>query len=432
MTRKGFGAISMAFTELTRPAIKKRLSRSILRGARRLLFKVIYGVPAGIAWLLRYRIVVIGEPGRIGHLAIEADWFLKKQALGDYGAIKPILLASPGTIANPTLLAIWGLHISIITNAAARFLLRPLTYFSCLTIHTSAAATGFGEGALYPLVNNRWGERAPIFRLPTELQERGRNAMRELGVPEDAWFVCVHARDGVYSPGDEKFHAYRNGDISNCDLAVDTIIARGGWCIRMGETGTASLRERPGLVNYPDTKFKSDWMDVFLCANTRFFLGNTSGLCLVSTITNIPSALVNMTPHGGSFGLGHADISIPKQLRRNDGTGIELAEIFNSGASVYRYKSQFEDAGLDLIENNAEEIRDLVIEMLDILDGTNTYSEEDDTLQLAYRDMLRAHHYSKNTQSRIGAAYLRAHRQELLPQPSSPAQQRPNSNPDAA
>ena len=218
---------------------------------------------------------------------------------------------------------------------------------------------GLTQPAHLSTIAKQWEGRPPIFRLPPDLVQRGEQALRAMGVPEGAWFVCVHVRDGVYSPNDEVLHSYRNSSIENCELAVDAIVARGGWCIRMGENGTQPLRARKGVINYAASPFKSDWMDVFLGARNRFFLGNTSGLCLISTIAGVPAALANMTPFGGCYGMGPRDISIPKGLVRKDRSRLALSEIFGSEIANFRYQSQFERADLLVVENTGAQIRDL-------------------------------------------------------------------------
>jgi len=69
----------------------------------------------------------------------------------------------------------------------------------------------------------------------------------------------------------------RNANISDYTDAMRAIVARGGWCIRVGDPTMRPLDPIPGVVDYARSSSKSDWMDLFLCARCRFFLGNTSG-----------------------------------------------------------------------------------------------------------------------------------------------------------
>jgi len=365
---------------------------------------VVWFVPALVAWLTPYRFVILAW--RIGHLATEMDFFLKQRALGVHANIRPVVFNKRHRVTNPALLSIWARHVKVITNRVAYDLLRPFTRFSPLCIDLTDVVSRLDQPARYQEVVNEWGDRPPVFQLPEEMLIEGHRVLRKMGIPECAWFVPVHSRDGLYSPTDEYIHSYRNCDIENYGAAVDAIIGRGGWCVRMGERGTVPLPERQGLVNYPDTEFKSDWMDLFLCNQARFFLGNTSGLKLVSTISGVPCALANMAPHECVYGFLPSDISIPKLLRLRDGTIPRFEDIF---ASKMAKRREFESLGATFVQNTTPQIRDLALEMLDVLDGKPQRTAEDELRQEAFRRLLKPRHYTYGTRSRIGTQFLREH-----------------------
>jgi putative glycosyltransferase (TIGR04372 family) len=300
----------------------------------------------------------------------------------------------------------WGDNIVIVSSPWLAGLLRPFSYFHFLRIKLRPSFVNEARVADYPRVLHEWGDRAPLFRLPEKIDRAGREALRAMGLPDDAWFACVHSRDGIFSPGDEVIHDYRNCRIENYGLAVDEIIARGGWCIRMGEAGTEPLAARPGLVNYAGSAFKSDWMDIFLCAKARFFLGNTSGLFIVSTVAGVPSALANMIHIGSCYGHSPADISIPKHLRERNGAELSFADILHSPIGNFRESRQYRDVGIEILENTPEEIRDLAVEMLERLEGRLAYTAEDEARQQAFRALMRPHHHTCESHARIGSAFL--------------------------
>jgi hypothetical protein len=67
------------------------------------------------------------------------------------------------------------------------------------------------------------------------------------------------------------------------------------------------------------------------------------------------------------------------------------------------------------VENTAEDILELVREMLDRLEGKLEETADDRALQERFMKLLRPGHYSFGTVSRIGAAYLRKYRHLLEP-----------------
>jgi putative glycosyltransferase (TIGR04372 family) len=358
---------------------------------------------------MQWRFIFIHN--RIGHLALEVDWFLKRRALGEFRAIRPFLfLRYGGHAANPALLRVWGRYMPIVISPVLQVLAYPLTYFRMLLVHLHYA--DLGEPADYPRLAGLWGDRPSFLVLPDDIRERGRRNLQALGLPPDAWFVCVHARDNLFSPTDAGYNVLRNCDIANYEQAVDAIVARGGWCFRMGEPNARDLRPRAGVVNYHSSSFKSDWMDVFLCANTLFFLGNTSGIYTVSTVAGRPCALANMIPHGACYGFGAQDISIVKYFRDRAGNVMRFDDIFRSDMSTFSYS--FADIeGLTVVENSPEEIRDLAVEMLDKLEGKIEYTKEDEDLQAAFRSLLDDRHYTYYATGRIGRNFLRQNRHLL-------------------
>jgi putative glycosyltransferase (TIGR04372 family) len=392
------------------------LTRRITRAIRRSIMTALYALPALIVLRFTpYRFVAISEPGRIGHLAIEVDWLLKRKALGELSDIKPILLQRYSKAANPTLLRIWSQHITLISVPVLIAVLRPLMkYFPSLRFDLNEAVSQPHEAAKYLQTVKAWGDRPPIFQLPSELIAKGWDVLRALGMPPNAWFVCVHARDALYSPRDEHLHEFRNSHIANCLPAIDAIIDRGGWCVRMGEPGTPSLPSRPGLINYPETPYKSDWMDLFLASQARFFLGNTSGLYAIPTMVGIPCALANMAPYETCYGLTALDISIPKELRTAKGDMLKFTDIFSSDIANFRHAHQFKQAGLILEENRPDQILELVTEMLDRLDGVYQARPDEEALQDAFRSLLTPRHLTYGSRARIGSAFLREHADLLI------------------
>jgi putative glycosyltransferase (TIGR04372 family) len=164
----------------------------------------------------------------------------------------------------------------------------------------------------------------------------------------------------------------------------------------------------PGVIDYANSKAKSDWMDVFLCANCKFFLGNSSGLCFLAAIFGVHSALANMIPVSGALPVGRGDVGIPKLLRsRKSGQLLSYRDVLASPVSNFRYASQYEEADITVEENAPEDIRDLTLEILARVSGTGIDDAADDRLQEKFQQMMRPGHYSFGADSRIGRDFLR-------------------------
>jgi putative glycosyltransferase (TIGR04372 family) len=274
---------------------------------------------------------------------------------------------------------------------------------------------GLSGSGRYYRVNADWGDRAPLLTLTDEHRAAGEAALRQLGIPEGAWYVCLHAREGGYSQEDERVHSYRNSDVLRLIPTIEYIVSRGGWCVRMGDPSMVPLPRMRGLVDYAHHPLRSPLLDVFLCATCRFFLGNTSGLFLVSTVFGVPSVLANMIPIT-SMGFGPRDLSIPKLLWSVHKRGyLTFAEVLRSDLANARISAAFRDAGVEPVENTAEDVHDLAAEMLDHIEGRGAQYEGFAPLQKRFARLLRPNHFCYGTRSRIGARFAHKY-QDLLTQ----------------
>ena len=164
------------------------------------------------------------------------------------------------------------------------------------------------------------------------------------------------------------------------------------------------------VIDYAHHPARSPEMDIFLCASCRFFLGNTSGLFIASSVFGVPSALTNMVPFA-SMGFSPRDLSMPKLIRSSrDARLLKASEILGSPVANYRMSGHYRETGLELIENSADEITDLVEEMLENLDGKATRGEAVDELQSRFRSLLHIDHYCYGSASNVSARFLARHR----------------------
>ena len=96
---------------------------------------------------------------------------------------------------------------------------------------------------------------------------------------------------------------------------------------------------------------------------------------------------------------------------------LTLREIFTHGAGFYQQTSDYESEGIQHIENTCEEIRDVVIELVERLRGTGQPQEDDEALQRKFWEIFPTDAKTVGgkplhgeTRSRFGAAFLRGNR----------------------
>ncbi len=353
------------------------------------------------------RVPVLSQ--HIGHLATELDTFVKAQQLNLIPPARYFILAPSKKVANQHLLGYWSKHFKIVTNPAICLLLKMMTrrYFACYSggLH---CVRHFGTQEIYR-INQLWGARPPVLTLSRDDEVWASQTLVDLGIPQDKWFVALHVREGGFLPHNEAIQAHRNASIENTFAAMREIVRRGGIVVRMGDASMAPLPPMPGVVDYAKHPLKSARMDVVLCAKAKFFLGCTSGLAFLSAIFGVPVAHANMIPVE-TLGIRRGDLSIPKLVwSEKRGRHLTFAELFRSKIGGYFYTKQYQEAGIQVHENEPEEITDLVTEMLDRLDGNYVEVEADRLLHERYMAFLKPGHYSYGAASRIGLAFLRRH-----------------------
>ena len=58
---------------------------------------------------------------------------------------------------------------------------------------------------------------------------------------------------------------------------IKEVISRGGAVFRVGDKSMTPLPKTKGLIDYPFSNLKSDFMDIFLAATSKFVVGTASG-----------------------------------------------------------------------------------------------------------------------------------------------------------
>ncbi len=389
------------------------VTRLIRRAIAMVAWLVLLPMTLVMHWIGYRRVTVFTD--RIGHLAAEIDGFLKEKALGKLPARRWFVLAPPHRVSNRHLLDYWRPHIAVVTSPILCAVLGAMTKWRELMVFdVSSYVLRLNATATYYAVCAEWGNRPPLLQLSQMDLARGRDRLESMGMPRDAWFVCVQAREGGFSPADEMLHRHRNSDISKLIPAIEFITARGGWCVRMGDPTTKPLPRLPQVIDYAHHAAQSEWMDIFLCAACLFFLGNSSGISIVSSIFGVPCALINMIPLS-CLGYAPMDVSIPKLLhRKGESDYLSFGEVFKSSLADYRLAKLYQDAGIEIEENSAEDVLALAREMYDRVEGQTVYDDSDGALQQRFHALLRPGNYGYGATSRVGAAFLRKY-ERLLP-----------------
>jgi putative glycosyltransferase (TIGR04372 family) len=385
-----------------------RLIRLLLR----LVVAFIYTPFAGIFWLLNIKFPDFFVE-RIGHLMVEPDCFLKEQLLKTGRIPRAIMLAPKSKSANQAAVRYWSKYFIVVDNSILASMLKPLQVHPWTKFKTFRYAVAMYQTADVYRINANWGSRPPLLKLKPCDIERGNDVLKIMGIPDGAWYVCVHAREGKFSLHDESLHSYRNVSIADFEKSMAFIVSQGGYCIRMGDSTMVPAPNLPGVIDYALSAHKQDWMDLFLAAKCKFFLGSNSGAYAMATVFGRPSAVVGIAPLT-ALPFGVNDLGIPMLYKSDELDQIlTFKKIIESPLSTYRLTEEYEKAGISLVKNLSDEILDLTIEQLERVQGKYSIDEGYESREAQFKSMLKLGHYCYGTASRVGGAFL-AKYQHLL------------------
>ncbi len=402
-------------------AIVLRLKLLVLRLITLPVFVIFLLVYVALFPLVRIRIGIFPTE-RIGHLALNPELYMRRRfiAKGEKNTARQWTFFVAGQPVNHQILKMWQRKLPVVKSVTLHAALR--------ATQTLWKASPFYEPL--EMLSNEYFEfhsAPPALSFTDEEIAQGRAQLRRWGIdPNHDWYVCVHVRDErylnvVYSKaGDWSYHNFRNADIDTLNLAIEEIIARGGFVIRLGQHVEKPFTVKHSHVIDYAAEWRSDFMDVFLTAHCRFFLGTTSGIADMAMIFDRPRLAVNWVPFGNAP-WGKSCLFIPKLVERHNGAlGQKLSfeealTLFSDRADAKLWDGRvFNAGGFRYIDNTPDEILQVTCEMLDRLDSKYQPCAEERELQQLYFSLVPDTHWSKSVRTPIGAAFLKQNKKLLM------------------
>jgi putative glycosyltransferase (TIGR04372 family) len=294
------------------------------------------------------------------------DAYVKLRELGWAPKRKLKLLAANDKVANPAYLNLWRDYAEIVTDDEE---VRNLSAIGGFMGDSLYAMWVNGNPAYFPhaiaLAQGEWDRqrRAPLIALAEADNERGRKVLARMGVPANAWFACLHVREGgFWKEAGSATDTPRVSKVDSYIPALRHIVAQGGWVIRLGDKSMQPLPKMAGVIDYALSGEKCDWMDVFLTANCRFLVATNSALFQVAMSFGVPIVATNWIPLS-SFPMQAGDIVVPKLLRAMRRELLTFGEMLALPRDVWS-GYYLERKALQVIDNSAQDILAAVEEML--------------------------------------------------------------------
>jgi putative glycosyltransferase (TIGR04372 family) len=361
------------------------------------------------------RIGKVYNPEIIGNFSNATDIYLRKRQLAPPSGTLDVFLAESPPV-NAQLMKMFRRKMQIVQDP---FLLA--IYEHSGTFRRSAHF--IPELINYSNEYEVFTETKPAIEFTPDEESRGKDYLAQLGLGPGDWFVCLFSRDPAFKKSQFPAHSFitedhRNSDINRFSEAVSYIIEKGGYVVRMGSVVAQDMELRhPRLIDYPNSPLRNEFLDVYLAARCRFFLGTTSGICDLSFLFGVPNLRVNFTPPGGSP-WGRDCLFIPKKIRsrltgRLLGFPHLIGQFPKATTTMWNGLTQRETFGYLYEENSAQEILEVTKEMFQRIEGTFSESADSRILQEQYRDLFPPGHWSFGNKTPMGRDFLKNNR-ELL------------------
>lgn len=360
------------------------------------MIRLIVSVPLALVFVIVIRVirpfilVRIGamRSDRIGHFVLETDLMLLEQEHG----ISPRprrsidIWYAPEPISNRVIYEMWKRVMRIWPNwfmvpvfrlnnlmPGSRAHQIPNTASTCLDVH------------------NLIDDAPPHLSFTPSEIEIGNRTLKQMGLGEGDRFVCFIVRDAAYTKmafpdKDMSYHDYRNCDVDDYVLAAEAVADRGLFVFRMGSVVAKPLRStHQRVIDYANSRFRSEFMDVFLGANCEFCVSDGLGYYAIPAAFRRPNAYVNYSPFHMFYSSRACDLGIAKTVSSlKTGKRLNLSQMGENGIAQFSHTAQYSDAGVSIDSNTPEEIRDLMIEMLDRIEGSWKSQSGDDELQKSF------------------------------------------------
>lgn len=255
---------------------------------------------------------------------------------------------------------------------------------------------------------------SPHLFFSMEEEQQGQEKLGTMSVAVGAPFVCFHARDSAYMQAtypnfDASYHNYRDSNIHNYVLAAEELTRRGYYTMRMGAVVQEALHvSHPQIIDYAAGNHRTDFMDIYLGAKCHFFISSGTGIDAVPMIFRRPIVLVNQVPleYVPSW-FPYSLVIFKKHWLYREERFMTFREIIESGVGRFVLTEQYQEYGIELIENTPEEIAALVVEMDERLKRTWPTTEEDEVLQRRFWSIFPRSELHGKIVTRVGTEFLR-------------------------
>ena len=228
---------------------------------------------------------------------------------------------------------------------------------------------------LNKLIKNQ--KKFSYFSIPENDKKLGKDILNKLGIPNNAWYVICHVREPGWSGENLKNsnQMLRNADPKTYYKAFNFIKEVGGYVVRVGNSNMKKLDKMENVIDYAHSNLRSDFMDVFLGATSKFCIVTSSGYSAIPASFGVPILHTNQLPISAVFQCNLQDLYLPKIITK-DQKKLSIEQTYISNYITLTDDNSFKKFGLNFINNSEDEILHATKEMFKIVFENRSYDEE--------------------------------------------------------
>jgi putative glycosyltransferase (TIGR04372 family) len=318
--------------------------------------------------------------GPMGHVR-QLEAVIKLEKLSLLSEESRILLYDPRFVANLPLLTLLGKDLTLV-KASRTEIDKFASEFEAIVDDVMMFRMKSGvidQWSATDVANFEWKQsgNTTLLKLDDETEVKGYKVLKRWGLTDKDWFVAIHVREGSHRDQAR----LPNADIMSYLPMINEIVNRGGHVIRMGSPLMTPLPKMKNVIDYAHVVERVDWMDVFLWAKAKFFVGTQSGGSEAAMCFDTPTIRSNFSSYGHCF-WSDKSFMLPKQYRiSNHALPLNLRDALRSPIP-HCESTVHEDFEFEVIDNSETDLINAANEMFARLESQNwTLTERQVTAQ---------------------------------------------------
>ena len=214
----------------------------------------------------------------------------------------------------------------------------------------------------------------PLIEIRQKDKKLGKKLISK--ITKKNWFVTLQVREAGYRHNDYlSLDTGRNARLQSYSKAISYISKKNGCVIRLGQKIEKKIKSK-NFIDYGSSKYKSEFLDIYIISKAKFHIGTVSGLSFIPIIFGkTKNVLTNINPPNFAFGLGsigvpklYKSIKNKKFLRYTDYQKLDPPHFFSGNTTL-------KNIDLKVYDNKQNDIFEAVKELNENFENKNWFKE---------------------------------------------------------